>query len=171
MKSIARQKQTLSRQKAKIQTLTTALTDRSKQQMLVSQAKCSEAADKFLSNRHYERTDGLAYENHFNAKMNKCFVLISDYDIKADLLLLNVFDAVEGKHYAEFVGHNVCDVNHHQGPRKCFADSGHIWFDGNDTRNPSDFTVGFRGLRFGGGAGDENTLPTFRDHVRPFMKD
>jgi hypothetical protein len=98
-------------------------------------------ANKFLSNRPYERTNGFDYKSHFNAKLNKCFVFISDYDIKNDISLLNVFDAVEGKHYAEFDGH------------------------------PSDFTVGFRGLRFGGGAGDENTQQTFRDHVQPFMND
>ncbi len=48
-------------------------------------------------------------------------------------------------------------------------DSGSIWFDGNDSRLPADFTVGFRGLLYGGGAGDENTQKVFLERVRAFM--
>jgi hypothetical protein len=48
-------------------------------------------------------------------------------------------------------------------------DSGSIWFDGNDSRVPADFTVGFRGLLNGRGAGDENTQKAFLDRVRSFM--
>jgi hypothetical protein len=56
-------------------------------------------------------------------------------------------------------------------PSKCSRDSGSIWFDGNDTRAPADVTVGFRGTRYGGGAGDETTLKTFLDRVQSFMSE
>jgi hypothetical protein len=38
-----------------------------------------------------------------------------------------------------------------------------------DSRNPADFTVGFRGLLYGGGAGDENTQKTFLDRIQVFL--
>ncbi len=48
-------------------------------------------------------------------------------------------------------------------------DSGSIWYDGNDSRWPPDFQVGFRGLLGGGGTGDENTQKIFLDKLQPFL--
>jgi hypothetical protein len=168
---LARQQRTLSQHEQQIQALEMALSDKIKQEALSSQDKCADIANRFLSNRRYERTDGFEYQSHFNAKLNRCFVFVSDYEIKGDLLSLDLFDAAEGKHYAWYHGHNICDVSITHDPRKCLLDSGNIWFDGNDTKTPADFITGFRGLRFGGGAGDENTQRTFRDHIEPFMSD
>jgi hypothetical protein len=53
-------------------------------------------------------------------------------------------------------------------PNKCVSDAGNIWYDGDDTKNPN-FTVGFRGLLNGGGAGDENTQKQFMEAIQPFM--
>ena len=167
---LARQQQALSQQQQQIQTLTAALAGKSKQETLFSQNQCSETANKFLSNRHYERTDGFGYQSHFNAKLNKCFVLTSYYSLKDDFLSLDLFDAVEGKHYAEFNGHNICEASPANNPKKCLLDSGSIWFDGNDAKASADFTCGFRGLRFGE-FGNENTQKMFRDHIQPFMND
>jgi hypothetical protein len=173
--TIGRQRQTLSQEQRQIQTLTMALADKSKQELLVSQAQCSDMANKFLTNRtYYKNTDDYQFdfENHFNAKLNKCFVLIFESSLpKSDFLSINLFDAVEGKRYAEFEGHSFCDVHATNDPRRCSLDAGKIWFDGNDTRNPPDVTVGFRGLLFGGGHGDENTKKMFLDHIQSFMKD
>ena len=49
--------------------------------------------------------------------------------------------------------------------------SGDIWFDGNDTRNPSDYHVGFEGFANGPGVGDVNTQKQLLDHIRPFMSE
>jgi hypothetical protein len=174
--TLVRQQQTLSRQQQQIQTLTTALADKSKQEAAALQEKCSETASKFFSSSAgYKNADGFDYKNHFNSKLNKCFILVSSYLHKAnayaDFSSIDLYDAVEGKRYAQYNGHFICDVALTKNPRKCIVDSGRIWFDGNDTRNPPDFTVGFRGLLYGGGAGDENTQKTFLDHIQPFMSE
>src|SRR5262249_20144352 len=109
------------------------------------------------------------YKNHFNSKLNKCFVLVSDYSLNDDFRTLDLYDAAEGKRYATYHGHNVCEVAITKNSKRCALDSGSIWFDGNDSRNPPDFRVGFRGLLYGGGAGDENTQKTFLDQIQAFM--
>ena len=132
--------------------------------------QCAEAAYKVF----YDKTAGGSssrykdHFNHFNSKLKQCFVLISTYSFKDDVMQINLYDAVKGTHYAEYTGHNICDVEVTKDPKKCARDSGEIWFDGNDSRT-ADFTVGFRGLLYGTGAGDENTQTTFRDHIQPFM--
>jgi hypothetical protein len=167
--TIGRQRQTLSQEQRQIQTLTMALADKSKQELLVSQAQCSDMANKFLTNRtYYKNTDDYQFdfENHFNAKLNKCFVLIFESSLpKSDFLSINLFDAVEGKHYAKFLGNSICGVDF---TNHCSMNSGEIWFDGNDTRHP-DFTVGPGGPLFG--VAGENIEKTFREHVQPFMSD
>src|SRR5262249_179511 len=109
------------------------------------------------------------YKNHFNSKLNKCFVLVSEYLLKDDFRTIDLYDAAEGSRYATYNGHNICDVSITKNPKRCALDSGKVWLDGNDSRNPADFTTGFRGLLYGGGSGDENTQKTFLDHVQPFM--
>ena len=76
---------------------------------------------------------------------------------------------MEGRHYATYNGHDICDPVITGDPDKCAMDSGSIWYDGDDSRTPADFTVGFRGLLYGGGAGDVGTQRAFRDRVRDFM--
>ena len=90
---------------------------------------------------------------------------------KDDFVTIELYDAVEGRRYAIFNGHQICDVAITKNPKKCALDSGSIWFDGNDTRHPADFTAGFRGLLYGGGSGDENTHKTFLDHIQLFMSE
>lgn len=101
---------------------------------------------------------------------------MSEYAFKDDFTTLDLYDAVEGRHYATYNGHNTCKAFITKNPNKCMLDSGSIWFDGDDSRQPADFTVGWRGLLNGGGAGDkdtglgdENTQKAFLDRVRGFM--
>jgi hypothetical protein len=154
---------TIRQQTVQIQELKTALT-----QALAVQTECAASAQKFLASRGWKADDG-SYENHLNARLNKCFVLVSEYDLKDDFRTFDLYDAVEGRHYAAYNGHNICDVAITNNPKKCMVDSGQIWFDGDDSREPADFTAGFRGLLYGGGAGDENTQKAFLDRVRGFM--
>jgi len=160
---------TIHRQEAQIQSLATALADKSQQQALALQTECAQSANRFLVSRGWKAGDGSDYENRFNSKRNKCFVLVSGYLPNDDFRTIDLYDAVEGRHYATYNGHSICDETITRNPRKCAMDSGSIWFDGNDSRTPADFTVGFRGLLYGGGAGDESTQRVFLERVRAFM--
>ena len=168
---VTHQQQLLAEQQQQIQALHWKLEDKSVQEALSLQTQCSEMASKFLSSRGWKPRAGDDYKNHFNSKLKKCFVLVSSYLPKDDFVTIDLYDAVEGKRYATFNGHQICDVGITKNPKICALDSGSIWFDGNDTRHPADFTVGFRGLLYGGGSGDENTRKTFLDHIQPFMSE
>ncbi len=162
----------LTQQQHQILTLQRDLDNKSVQVALNLQIQCSEVASKFVTSRGWKISDpNVTYKNHFNSKQKKCFVLISDYSTKDDFLAIDLYDAVEGSRYATFNGHQICDIVITGNPKKCALDSGHIWFDGNDTRNPADLVVGFRGLLYGGGSGDEKTLKAFLDNIKPFMSE
>jgi hypothetical protein len=158
-------------QQQQIQTFKGQLADKSTQEALALQTQCSGIAGRFLSARGWKPGVGDDYKNHFNSKLTKCFVLVSGYLINDDFLTIDLYDAVEGLHYATFNGHEICAVAITGNPKKCRVDSGRIWFDGDDTRNPADFTAGFRGLLYGGGSGDETTLKSFLDHIHPLMSE
>lgn len=174
----------LRRQSAHIETLTTARSDtaqheplalataqskQSKQEELMLQTQCAAAASRFLASRGWKADDASDYTNHFNSRLNKCFVLSSAYLMNDDFRTLELYDAVEGKRYATYIGHNICEVSFTNNLRKGAMDSGSIWYDGDDSRTPADFTFGFRGLRYGGGAGDEDTQKQFLEQIKVFM--
>ncbi len=140
------------------------------------QSKCSDAAEKFYVKNGW-RKDGndtnSSYENHFNLKLNKCFILLTSGSLNDDFVTIDLYDVLESKRYASYNGHGVCDKSilslTNTSTNKCQVDSGNIWYDGNDARVPPDFTVGFRGLKYGSQVGDENTQRIFMEHVQPFM--
>ncbi len=168
---VTHQQQLLAERQQQIEALHRELEDKSVQEALSLQTQCSEMASKFLSSRGWKPGVGEDYRNHFNSKLKRCFVLVSSYLPKDDFVTIELYDAVEGRRYAIFNGHQICDVAITKNPKKCALDSGSIWFDGNDTRHPADFTAGFRGLLYGGGSGDENTHKTFLDHIQLFMSE
>jgi len=165
------QQQLLGEQKQQIQTLNQELTNKSMQEAFTLQAQCSEVARKFLSSKGWKPDAGDEFKNHFNLKLKKCFILVTGYLPNDDFVTIDLYDALEGKHYATYNGHHICDVVITRKPDKCALDSGSIWLDGDDSRTPADFTAGFRGLRFGGGTGDETTQKTFLNHIQPFMNE
>ncbi|MBI3663257.1 MAG: hypothetical protein HY234_09430 [Acidobacteria bacterium] len=95
-------------QEQRIQDLTAALADKSKQRALSEQTECAASATRFLVSRGWKPDLGSDYENHFNSRLNKCFVLVSGYLLKEDFRTLDLYDAVEGRHYATYIGHNIC---------------------------------------------------------------
>jgi hypothetical protein len=144
---------------------------------IAMQTKCADRAALFYKQGDYEdNPQGFSnsYINHWNKKLGKCFVQINSSSIKDDSVSIDVFDAFEGKHYAMYMGHNFCDsaslvvLND---PKRCQLDSGSIWFDGNDTRNPADYHVGFEGIANGHGVGDANTQKQFLEHIESLMND
>ena len=134
------------------------------------QSKCAEMASKYFINKGYKNTDGFDYQNHFNPKLDKCFILITS-NTTDNSLFIDLYDALEGKHYASFYGHSLCIDYVNNNKNKCTMDGGSVWLDGNDTKNPADVMVGFRGLKNGGGTGDENTQKQFMDSIQTFMND
>jgi len=133
------------------------------------QRACAESAHLFLGRRGWQVDDFSNYENHFNSRSGKCFVLVSVYLPNEDFRTIDLYDAVEGRRYGTYNGHDICDASITGNPRKCAVDGGSIWFDGSDSRRPADFTVGFRGLAYGGGSGDETTQRLFLERARVFM--
>lgn len=161
-------------QTQQIQALKTALESKSQNQALSLQTECATTANKFLTSHGFLTSRGWngpgdwEYQNHFNSKLNKCFVLISDYDVKEDLRTLDLYDAAEGKRYAAYIGHNICATRTE--PNRCSVDAGSIWLDGDDSRRTPDFEVGFHGLRYDA-RGDENTQKSFLNKIQPFMNE
>jgi hypothetical protein len=168
---VTQQTQMLAEQQQQINTLQQKLDDKSVQETLSVQMRGSEMAGKFLSSRGWKPVVGDDYKNHFNSKLKKCFVLVSSYLPNNDFTTMDLYDAVEGRRYATYNGHNICDVAITNNAKKCALDSGSIWFDGNDSRLPADFTISFRGLPHGGGSGDSNIQKTFLERIQPFMSE
>ena len=139
-----------------------------------AQATCAEQAQIFFNGEDKSGDFQYSFENHFNSKLNKCFVLIRAISLEDDNLFIDLYDALERKHYAMYFGHNNCDVVTlllWDEPKKCQLDSGTIWLDGNDAKEFADFAFGFVGLNNGAGVGDENTLKQFMDQIQLFMND
>jgi hypothetical protein len=71
-----------------------------KQQQIDPQTKCADTASKYFTSKGDKRGSEYNYENHYNTKLNKCFILVSYFNMDDDSLVIDLYDAVEGKHYA-----------------------------------------------------------------------
>jgi hypothetical protein len=98
------------------------------------------------------------YKDHYNSKLNACFVLVFAHQWESDFLFIDLFDANEHKHYGEFDGHSVCTLYE---TRKCQADHGSIWLRGDDLGTP-DMHFFFKGI-------EDEPKNDFMHAVRPFM--
>lgn len=137
-------------------------------QALALQADCASDAMQYLTRRGWKPEDGETlsdFQSHFSTKLKKCFVLVSNYMPKDDVRLIDVYD-IEGNHYASYHGHNSCGPAGAGKSDKCAIDSGALWYDGDDSRMPPDFVVGFHGLLYGSGRGNQDTQRTFIQKVR-----
>lgn len=70
------------------------------------QARCADDAAKAFARGDYKKAaeygSGYDYKNHYNSKLNKCFILISYYDANTDSLAMDLYDALESQRYASF---------------------------------------------------------------------
>lgn len=111
-------------------------------------------------------TSSLAYENHFNKKLNKCFILVYGAPSASDIANIDLYDAVEKKHYAMYLGHNYCSKSSlfvENNLKKCEFDSGSIWSNGIDSTEPDIITKQ---------PGGEQTKTEFFNLIQSlFMKD
>jgi hypothetical protein len=74
------------------------------------QEKCSEQARKSFNEMGYKTKDLAGYENHYNAKLNKCFIMVQNTDATYSPTIWthkSVLDAYEGKAYGEYSWHTV----------------------------------------------------------------
>lgn len=142
---------------------------------LALQAKCADRAAYFYKEGWYKKdTPGFSdfYTNHWNQKLGKCFIQITSTSLNDGFETIDLFDAFEGKRFAVYMGHQSCEPAFLVvlgEPKLCQLDSGSIWFDGNDTRNPADYHIGFKGIANGPGTVDENIQKQFLEHIQPFM--
>jgi hypothetical protein len=143
------------------------------------QAKCADRAAIFFKQNKYDEMTGsqsaqgfFAYhENHWNKARSKCFIEIYVNSVSTNFSTIDIYDAVEGKHYGEFIGHLVCDSSITHDATLCMLDSGNIWLDGNDSRWPADFHFGWQGTSVGPGVGDERTRQQFIDRAHGLMSE
>ena len=138
---------------------------------LEQQEQCAEYTKKYFNDNGYEIKDTVgtlyfSYVSHYNIKLNKCFIFITNSDINSNALFLYLIDAVEGKTYGEFDGHPFCNFGNES--NLCRIDSGSIWSDGNSSKDP-DLHFGFSGL--GKQSGDVNTQKEFTASIQSFLNE
>jgi hypothetical protein len=131
-------------------------------------SRCSDGAAKAYQRAGFDNKGLAFYKNHWNNKQGKCFIQINAPG-KDNFLMIDVYDVFENKRYAEFNGHQICDVAI-VGDRVCQLDSATIWSNGNDERPVGEYNFGFNGLK-GGRIGTANTQKEFLEHIRPYMTD
>ncbi len=139
---------------------------------IAMQSKCATRATEFYKQSGYDKdseTIPSIYTNHWNKKLSKCFIQITSTSLKDGFIMIDVFDAFEGKQYATYNGYDPSTCNTTK--LRCQLNGGNIWLDGNNTRNPADYHVGFQGVAVGPGVGDENTQKMFSDYIQPFMNE
>src|SRR5664279_5151412 len=76
-----------------------------KSNLLDYQQKCAEQARKVFNDLGYKPNDMAGYENHYNTKLNKCFVFVQNTDATQQPTIWTyktLFDAYEGKTYAAY---------------------------------------------------------------------
>lgn len=64
-------------------------------------AECSKQARSFFKDNSYENDSTSSYTNHFNTKLNKCFILISSMDYANSATLISLVDVNENKTYID----------------------------------------------------------------------
>ena len=81
--------------------------ERSKTANLDLQAKCSEQAHQAFAQMGYRERGITNYENHYNPKLNRCFIYVRGMDLRSSpgtvLSFGYVLDAFEGKRYGEYI--------------------------------------------------------------------
>jgi len=83
------------------------------------QEKCAEQAGKAFREIGYTPKDMAGYENHYNTKLNKCFLLAQNTDAKHSPTIWtfkSLSDAYEGKSYGEYSWHTVKDKKYWEVP-------------------------------------------------------
>ena len=98
----------LREQRRQVQELNAKL--ESKTASLDLQEKCAKQAHEAFKINGFEKDETSAFSNHYNEKLNKCFVQIESHDAKtiSGTIYENktISDAFEGKVYAQYAWHS-----------------------------------------------------------------
>ena len=143
---------------------------------VTAQIQCADAARNFYLHIYKGESNVGAewnywYESHFNNRLNRCFIAIYANHLPDDFFTMDLFDAIEKKHFAEYIGHGYCnaaflaEIKH---PKRCALDSGVVWLHGDDQENP-DMHFGYEGTLNGPGLGGPDTKQEFLRAVQPFL--
>ncbi len=65
------------------------------------QKKCSNETERFFR-KEYGKKELSGYVNHYNRKMNKCFILISSPEVASKTIYETLYDHFENKEYGSF---------------------------------------------------------------------
>ena len=87
--------------------------------LLGYQEKYAEQARKAFNDLGYKPNDMAGYENHYNTKLNKCFVFVQNTDATHQPTIWTyktLFDAYDGKTYAVYSWHTVKDKKYSEVP-------------------------------------------------------
>jgi len=108
------------------------------------QTACAAKAEAFFKDRG---PGGTAYQrSHFNSRLNKCFVLISQFRESTGessfTRMIDIYDT-ENRHYASYKGFTACGAVNN-GEDMCAINAGGFWLKGDDTR-PFDISWGMAG--------------------------
>lgn len=126
--------------------------------------ECAATARTFFNddNSKNDTSYSVWYENHFNSKLNKCFILVYFSSLTDTFTGIDLYDAAERKHYATYNGHRACPP----GGDECQSNGGSIWLSGNDSSTP-DVQVGFGYMNKQEGSSD--TEKEFISKIQAFM--
>jgi hypothetical protein len=86
---------------------------------LENQGKCAGQARKIYADLGYKAKKFADYENHYNGKLNKCFILIRNVDASNPATIWthkNLIDAYGGKQYGEYHWHTVKNTKYWEVP-------------------------------------------------------
>jgi hypothetical protein len=96
------QTKTLKDQQGQIKELSGALESRAKGATLEYQEKCARQAAEVFKADGWEKESMAGFENHYNEKTNKCFVLESNISLQTGMTSRHLFDAFERKNLANY---------------------------------------------------------------------
>jgi hypothetical protein len=117
-----RQQLTIREQQVRLTELTAKMVvseANAKPNLLDYQEKCAAQARKAFNDLGYKPNDMAGYENHYNTKLNKCFVFVQNTDATHQPTIWTyktLFDAYAGKTYAAYSWHTVKDKKYSEVP-------------------------------------------------------
>ena len=126
---VIRQNSTIDAYSTKLATIsaeTSAAKEPSKSFSVEIQAKCSEQARIAFVRSGLKESEGAVYQNHYNSKLNKCFIETENHSASGKTLWTyrNVYDAFEGRQYGTYAWHTEGDKKYWEvAPTMCEVES------------------------------------------------
>jgi TolA-binding protein len=99
------QNSALRQERQRIQELNEKVESLSKKNDLDAQEKCARQSREAFKRDGWEKEKGALFSNHYNEKLNRCFMQVDNTDTKPEFPVVSkvVSDAFEGKVYATYM--------------------------------------------------------------------